>query len=425
MNWKLLTTLIPCSLLIIGCSTDAPKLTFAVGGAPNEVEYWEKIIDEFTESSKIEVVFLRQPTDTDQRRQGLVIPLKAKKADPDVFLMDVIWIAQFAASDWLLPLTPLIESSNLDTSDFFESVIIQIDQHSGEFVALPVYNDCGILYYRKDLLEEHGFAVPTTWQDLIESAVFIQEKERASNPQFYGFVWQGAQYEGLICNYLEFLVSHNGHILDTAGHLVIANAENIHAVNLMKDIIHEYKISPPNTYTEMKEEEVRLLFETGNALYERNWPYAWGLHARDGSAIKHLVGISILPRSNTGRHAATLGGWHVGISRFSDRKEQALALVEFILSYDVQKRLALELGWNPGRRDLYDDTDINKNVPHIQVLKRSFENAIARPNLPYYTQVSEIMQRHLNAILAGRAEPGNALVRAQEEINNIVQQYHE
>jgi len=425
MNWKILFAPMTCSLLIIGCSADAPKLTFAVGGAPNEVEYWETIIDEFTESSKIDVVFLRQPTDTDQRRQGLIIPLKAKKADPDVFLMDVIWVAQFAASDWLLPLTSFIERSSLDTSDFFESVIIQVDQYNGELLALPVYNDCGILYYRKDLLEEHGFAVPNTWQDLIESAMFIQEKERTSNPQFYGFTWQGAQYEGLICNYLEFLVSHNGHIVDTAGDFVITNAENIRAVNMMKDMIHKYKISPPNTYTEMKEEEVRLLFEAGNALYERNWPYAWGLHTRDESAVKNLVGITILPRSDTGRHAATLGGWHVGISKFSDRKEQALALVEFILSYDVQKRLALELGWNPGRRDLYDDTDINKNMPHIRVLKRAFENAVARPSLPYYTQVSEIMQRHINAILAARSEPEIALARAQEGINKIILQYHE
>jgi len=425
MTWKIHLNFIICILLIVSCNSEAPKLTFAVGGAPNEVEYWEKLVGEFTESSKIEVVFLRQPTDTDQRRQGLIIPLKAKKTDPDVFLMDVIWVAQFAASDWLLSLTPFAEKGKLDTGDFFESVITQVDQHNGELIALPVYNDCGLLYYRKDLLEKYNFRVPTTWQELIESAVIIQEKERSRNPQFYGFVWQGAQYEGLVCNYLEFLASHNGRIVNKSGDLATTSVENTQAVDMMKDMIHKYKISPPNTYTEMKEEEVRLFFETGNALYERNWPYAWSLHTRDESPVNNRVGITVLPRTNKGNHAATLGGWHVGISRFSDKKDEALALVAFILSYDIQKRLALDLGWNPGRRDLYEDKDVNKEMPQIQVLKRAFEHAVARPNLPYYTQVSEIIQKHINAILATRSKTEQALTRAQEEINSIVQQYHE
>jgi len=142
MSWEISLTVIAGFFLAIRCSADAPKLTFAVGGAPNEVECWEKIIDEFTDSSKIDVVFLRQPTDTDQGRQGLIIPLKAKKADPEVFLMDVIWIAQLAASDRLLPLTPFVERGGPDTGNFCASIIIRVDQHNGELVALPVHNYC-------------------------------------------------------------------------------------------------------------------------------------------------------------------------------------------------------------------------------------------------------------------------------------------
>jgi multiple sugar transport system substrate-binding protein len=414
-----------CLLLFAHCKNPTPQLTFAVGGAPSEVDYWERIIHEFTDSTGISVLFLRQPTDTDQRRQGLIIPLKAQESDPDLFLMDVVWVAQLAASGWLMPLTKNVENDDLNLSVFFESIISNVDTYNDEIIALPVYNDCGLLYYRKDLLAKHDLSPPVTWLELIGSSKLIQERERRDNPRFYGFVWQGAQYEGLICTYLEFVASHGGTMLDAQGNVSLTNAENIAAVNMMRAMIHEHKISPPNTYTEMKEEEVRLFFENGDALYERNWPYAWALHTREESPIRDNVGVTILPKSAMGHHASTLGGWHAGISRFSDRKEQALALLRFIVSYDVQKRLALDLGWNPGRRDIYEDSEIKRSIPHIQVLKDAFDKAVARPSLPYYTQVSAIMQKYINAIIAGRTSTETALTKAQEDIKIVAQQYHE
>ncbi|HVP56734.1 MAG TPA: ABC transporter substrate-binding protein, partial [bacterium] len=90
--------------LVVGCSKPSPRITLMIGGAPAELDYWEKIIREFSQTSGVAVNLMRQPTDTDQRRQSLIIPLKAGEKDPDVFLMDIIWIGQFAASLWLEPL---------------------------------------------------------------------------------------------------------------------------------------------------------------------------------------------------------------------------------------------------------------------------------------------------------------------------------
>jgi len=412
-------------LVFIGCRPETARLTFAVGGASNEVEYWEEMIEEFEEAWKIDVVMLRQPTDTDQRRQGLVIPLRSRQKDPDIFLMDVIWVGQFAASKWLAPLDSLVRTGDIDLGDFFDPIIKQVDTYQETLYALPVYNDCGLLYYRKDLLERHDLKPPVTWQELIHDATYVQERERAKNPNFFGFVWQGAQYEGLICNFLEFAVSHSGGIIDSAGKIIVFTPENVSVAELMQRLIHEYKISPPNTYTEMKEEETRLTFENGNAVYERNWPYAWGLHNREGSALAGKVGVALLPKAADGQHAATLGGWHVGISKYSDSKNEALIFLKFILSYDTQKKLALDLGWNPGRSDLYNDPEIKERIPHIDILRGSFERAVARPSSPFYTQISEVLQKHLNAILSGESKSETALAKAQNEIAEILKRYHE
>jgi len=423
---KLLLPLLMAAF-ICGCSgTDSGTLTLAIGGAPDEIAYWERLISRFELDNDIEVNILRQPTDTDQRRQGLLIALKSGQADPDVFLMDVAWLAQFAASNWLEALDSMLESGSVSEAAFFERILNRADRYRNQLVAFPVYVDGGVLYYRTDLLAAHGFkSPPETWAELVETSRAIQEKERKNNPYFYGYLWQGAQYEGLVCNFLEVAASGGGGIIEKENRILVASPENIRAAKLMKDFIHKYEISPPSTYTEMKEEETRLFFQRGQALFERNWPYAWLLHQQEESAVKGVVGIATLPHFEGGRSVSTLGGWHIGLSRFSDRKDDARTLIKFILSYETQKALALNLGWTPGRRDVYRDSLVLASLPHLADLAEAFENALPRPNFPYYTQISEILQRHLNAILSGESEAERALGAAEREINEMAGRYRD
>jgi multiple sugar transport system substrate-binding protein len=397
---------------------------FAVGGAPAELDFWQELIAEFEKQTAIKIDLLRQPTDTDLRKQGLVTSLRSARTDPDIFLMDVAWLAQFAASDWLEPLDSYVKSNRLNLDVFFEKALNLVDKYDGQLVALPVYVDGGILYYRKDLLEDYGIEKPPqTWQQLVEQAQKVQEEVRKTNPGFYGFVWQGAQYEGLVCTWLEFAGSHNGGIVLDDKSIEINTKENIDATQFMYDLIHRYRISPPNTFTEMKEEEVRTFFQQGNALFERNWPYAWALHQGDDSSVKGKVGIAALPHFAGGKSVSTLGGWHVGMSKHSDAKQKSFEFIKFVLSYNTQKKLTLKLGWNPARRDVYTDADVVEKMPHFVYLRDVFENLSPRPNLPYYTMISEVIQRCVSSVLSGKLTAGQALPEMESEVKKIIEKY--
>lgn len=421
-------------LCISGCARRQAPLTFAVGGAPSEIDYWVKLVGEFEQRHKTHVKIIRQPTDSDQRRQSLVVALESKKSDPDVFLMDVVWVSQFAASGWLELLDDYMEKGGVDPAVFFDKVLNLADKYNKNIIALPVYVDGGLLYYRKDLLQKYGYKrPPETWQELVDYSLKAQEGERETNPNFYGFLWQGAQYEGLICNFLEFAASCGGGIKFFAGDraasgkkpagIVLNTPQNQRAVQFMYELIHKYRVSPPNTFTEMKEEEVRLSFQNGNALFERNWPYAWALHQSEDSAIRDKVGIASLPHCPRGESKATLGGWHIGISKYSDRKQESFLFLKFVVSYDTQKKLVLELGWNPGREDVYTDDEVTERLPHFRALRGVFENAYPRPTIPYYTLVSEVIQRYINAALSGRITPQVALASAEREAQQFVERY--
>jgi len=425
VNKNIVLLIVCITVGFVGCEKkETNVITFSVGGAPNEIVVWEKLISEFEVQTGIKVNILRQPTDTDQRRQGLVIALKAKKSNPDVFLMDVAWLGQFAASDWLEPLDTYVKEKDIELDSFFTKVINLADKYNNKLIALPVYVDAGLLYYRKDLLNKYGIKnPPRTWKELLEYSIKIQKSERENAPNFYGFVWQGAQYEGLICNFIEFAGSNGGGILIKDGKVLINSPENRESLEFMKDLITKYQISPPNTFTEMKEEEVRMFFQQGNALFERNWPYAWKLHQSEDSPVKNKIGISSLPHFNSGKSVSTLGGWHIGISKYSDAKLQAMEFISFVTSARIQKKLTLELGWNPARKDIYLDKDILQKLPYFRELRDVFENAYPRPNLPFYTQISEVIQKYINSVLAGTVEISKGLKETDRELQKVFETY--
>jgi multiple sugar transport system substrate-binding protein len=417
--------LILCALLFpfLSCGNEKPTLSLWIGGAPEEVNYLDSLVHKFEAQTGYRVEIVRQPTDSDQRRQELVVPLQSGQHNPDVFLMDVVWVGQFVSSDWLQPLNDYWTSLSDSLKHFFQPVIQQVDLRGDSLYALPLYVDGGLLYYRNDLLQRYGFTgPPQTWNELRDWSQEIQQKERDSNPDFYGFVWQGAQYEGLVCDFLEFAASAGGGFSE-GGKIVVDQPANVKALQFMYDLIHEYKISPPSTYTEMKEEEVRRWFQRGNALFERNWPYAWKLHQAEYSPVRGKVAVSPLPHFEGEHSASTLGGWHVGMSRFSDDKSRAAELIHFLVSYDTQKKLALNLGWNPGRSDVYSDPEVLKKMPQLAKLQTVFESAVARPNLPYYSQISKVIQRYANECLAGEENPEVALSQMQNQIDEVVNAY--
>ena len=282
-----------------GCKMAAQPgvLFFAVGGAPSELVFWEEVARDFSQSHGVRVEILRLPADTDQQRQSLIVSLDAGLANPDVFLMDVAWVGFIRASGWLYPL------SGFDPSPFFPRILHLVDIFQGELVALPVYMDAGLLYYRRDLLDRFGIKHPPgTWEELLRQAERVQAAVRKDRADFYGFVWQGAQYEGLVTNFQEFAGEKGGFVASDQGdrQFVVDTPQNRRALTFMHDLIWKYKVSPPATYTEMREEQTRLAFQDGGALFERNWPYAWALHQQPGSPVRGKTGVALPPAPSGG-----------------------------------------------------------------------------------------------------------------------------
>jgi trehalose/maltose transport system substrate-binding protein len=329
--------------------------------------------------------------------------LAAGSADIDVFQIDVIWPG--ILQNHLVDLKPYVEPSTLDAQ--FKTAVDN-DMVDGRLVALPWFADAGVLYYRKDLLDKYAKPVPQTWQELTQSAAEIQDKERAAgNTNLWGFVWQGRAYEGLTCDALEWVASFGGGtIVASDGKVTIDNPRAAEALTLARSWVG--KITPTGVLN-YDEEQSRGVFQSGNAVFMRNWPYAWALANSEGSPVKGKVGVAPLPKGGPqGKHTGTLGGWQLAVSRYSKAKDQAIDLVKYLTSQAEQKRRAIEGAYNPTYRSLYQDPQVLAANPMFGNLFQTFTHAVARPSRVTGTKYNRVSNAFWNAVHATLSGEGDA-----------------
>lgn len=375
---------------------------------------FEKIIEDFEkENSDIDVEMIRGPTSTDAREAMYVTAFLAGEATYDMVLMDIIWLPKFAEQGWIAPLESWFSK---EEQEEFLPADLQGSVFDGHLYRIPLQTDCGILYYRQDLLEAQGYDPPRTWDELIKIA-----KELQAPPRLWGFVFQGKQYEGLVCNFLEILWSFGGDIFDTEGNLVLNSPEASEALKFMYDLVHTYKITPPGITT-YEEEEARHIFQEARAVFCRNWPYMWSLAQGENSPVRGKIGIISLPHHNeTGKSYSVLGGWGFGISRFSKNKDACIRFIKYITSYEAQKKLHFKSGIVPTRKTIFEDKDILGLNPQYRQLYQILLSARPRPIHPDYAQISDILRRTIHKVLLGMLSPQLALEEAESEIKKILE----
>lgn len=315
----------------------------------------------------------------------------------DLFFMDVIWPAEFAAAGWALPLDDYFPPNEREK---YLPATIASGVYRQRIYGVPSRIDSGMLYYRKDLLEQYGFSPPSTWNELVRQAQMILEGERTVPTPLRGYSGQFKQYEGLVCGMLEFVGSHNGSFLTEDGRRSNLTAtESLQAVRFVREQIIQ-RLATPAALT-YQESESLAVFLQGNAVFHRNWPYAWGL-ANDPqySKIVGNVGVTTLPRFAEGKNTSALGGWLYGISAYSRHPDEAWAFIEFMASPEMQKHFAIHASLAPSRLALYVEPEVLHANPRYKDLLPVFQTARPRPRTPIYPVVSHILQRYFSRVLA-------------------------
>lgn len=376
----------------LGAPAMAEELFYVSGAVGNAVENFKTLVKPWEEATGNTVTLVPMPASTSDQFGQYRLWLAAGATDIDLYQTDVIWAPQLAEH-----FVDLSEAAKDLAPTHFPS-IIESQTVGGKLVALPIFTDAPALYYRKDLLDKYGVAVPKTWDELTVAAQTVQDGERAAGKgDFWGFVWQGNAYEGLTCNALEWVKSFGGgQIVEADGTISINNENAAKALDTVKGWVGT--ISPEGVLA-YQEEEARGVWQTGNAAFMRNWPYAYGLGNGDDSAVKGLFSVTTLPVGGEGNtSAATLGGWNVAVSKYSTKQDAAISLAMYLAGPEAQKQRAIAESNLPTIMALYDDADIAAAQPIIPQWKEVFLNAVPRPSAPTLGKYNEVSSKFWSAV---------------------------
>ena len=336
--------------------------------------------------------------------------------EPDVMEVDVIWPGILAGG--LIDLNPYAATD----ARAHTAALVANDTVGGRLVAMPSNLEIGVLYYRTDLLRKYGYtAPPSTWDELETMSRMIQAGERRrGKKEFWGYVWQGAELEGLTCDALEWQVSHGGgNIIESDGTISVDNPNTVRAFRRAARWVGT--ISPP-TVTSYAEEDSRNVFDIGNAAFMRNWTYAYALAQRPESAVRGNFDVTELP-SGGARHAGTLGGWQLGVSKYSTHVKEAVELVRFLTSQDVETRRSRVASLLPTIAAAYGDEGVRKRNPYMTWLKDRMPSlVVARPSTitgAKYGEVSKAYYRTVHAILTKKVDAADGVSMLAKELRQI------
>jgi trehalose/maltose transport system substrate-binding protein len=371
------------------------------------------LVAKFKQQTGINVNLVPHPAASDASYQQLARNFSSKSSSIDVMMLDVVWVGAFAS--YLENLKPALGKA----AKAHARGIIQNNTIGGKLVAMPWFGDFGILYYRTDLLKKYDYnGPPKTWAQLIAMAKKIQDGERKDNDNFYGFVFQGNAYEGLTCDALEWIASAGGgHYIDN-GKVTINNAKARAILDQMRNQIG--KITPRGVTT-YQEGETHNAFVAGNAAFMRNWPYAYSVGQGADSKVKGKFSVTVLPHGAGGQSVGTVGGWQLGVSKFSKHKGAAIAFVRYMTSPAVERFDAIYNTNVPTILSVAKDKAVVKANPY---LKPEIANVtrVTRPSKylkTRYNQGSKAIYQGINQILNG-ASASSVLPRIDSQLKRLV-----
>ncbi|MGO7336230.1 extracellular solute-binding protein [Rhizobium leguminosarum] len=324
----------------------------------------------------------------------------------DVVLFDVIWPAEYASNK------VLVDVSSRVTDEMKKGVLPgawTTVQYDSKYYGMPWILDTKYLFYNKEILEKAGIKTPPkTWDELTEQAKTIKDKGLLATP----IAWSWSQAEAAICDYTTLVSAYGGDFLKD-GKPAFQTGGGLDALKYM---VSSYSsgLTNPNS-KEFLEEDVRKVFENGDAAFALNWTYMYNM-ANDPKDSKVAGKVGVVPApgvAGKSEASAVNGSMGLGITSASKHPDEAWKYITFMTSQATQNAYAkLSL---PIWASSYEDPDVTKGQEElISAAKIGLAAMYPRPTTPKYQELSTALQQAIQESLLGQSSPEDALKSAAD-----------
>lgn len=369
-------------------------------------------------AGKIEVVPVNLPFSkfsTNERKELLTRSLRSNSDRIDLFAVDYIWVPRFAK--WVEPLDLYFVS---DVREGILDKAINSCIYKDKLVAIPLYIDVGLMYYRKDILQklpdykslEQQLKESITWQQFINLGKNLKLKNN------YLYMFPANNYEGLVCSFAELLINQQPDFFNKD--MVKFNTyEGKKALQLLVDFVNKINITPK----EVTAFDEFLCFQYAlnhDVPFVRGWPgqldhYKYLI---EDTSKFDLFEIAALPHLKGNNIGSVLGGWNLMIPANSDKKWESFQFIYFLLREDNQRILAEKGGYIPIVSKLFDDEDFLLKNKQYNYYRELLLHGIHRPVLSDYTKISDIISYYVSQAIKQDISVDEALNEMTRQVNS-------
>lgn len=237
-------------------------------------------------------------------------------------------------------------------------LIVERGKTERKLKGIPLFTTVGLLFYNTKLLTENQMP-PKTWSELEH----IARSFKKDNRDKFGFIWQGAPYEGLMCNFAEWMGDSwivNPSVLrqpDLARCVMPRSTIEkwMRTLKMVRSWLKDangVSISPPDVL-KYKETETFEKYKKNDTLFMRAWSRTYA----DVKALTDVkTSIALIPNASAGSadsQHGTIGPWYLAITRRSKNKDIAMDLIKHLTSEEIQVKRAAEKYLLPTRKEAY------------------------------------------------------------------------
>ncbi|KAF0968707.1 MULTISPECIES: extracellular solute-binding protein [Gordonia] len=409
-------------------------------------------------NGEYKIVTTPLPKGADDQRLQLARRLAGNDSGLDLMGMDVVWTAEFADAGWMVPVPDAMaaEVSARTLGGPLDTAVWKTDEDERErLYAIPFSTNTQLLWYRKDVLQDKvdRRRPASTWDGMLEDALV---SGRNGGPTY--IMVQGRQYEGLMVWFNSVLVSAGGQVVDpenpdkvTLNDTPEHRAATVRALRTLKAVATAPGADP--SLTNSDEGAARLGMESGEALYEVNWPFVFpGMRENAVAGSVPFLDLTkyadlyadsenppsdrdVLPLNREMQKVfdfapypgfeglptkTTLGGINIAVASTSEQPDLAFRAAECITSEASQKNFSLNAGPPPVIESIYDDADFRLAYPMAQEIKRQLEpdHAAIRPKSPDYQAISTLLQAKLSPV--GAWDPETLVDELAEAVQKAI-----
>jgi len=320
----------------------------------------------------------------------------------DTVLMDTPWPAEFADAQLVRDITDKIPADF--KSGVFDSAFTS-SQYKGKTWGVPWINDTKFFFYNKKMFDQAGItSPPKTWDEVVTDAKTLKAKGIVQFP----LAWSWIQAEAVICDWAEIAAVMGGaNFVDDQGNPTFNKGGGLAALQFMKQTIDDGLTNPASLG--FKEDDVNSTLAAGQAAMGLNWTYGYNvLNDKTKSKVAGDIMVTAAPGGPSAPTSGVNGGMSIAVTTKSQHPDEALKLALWMASQPMQEKY--DANTFPEWKASFDNTTLTKGNPDFwAAAKSAFAGLVARPVVPYYTNLSNALQVAIQEALKGTKSPQQAL----------------